>query len=421
MPEPATNSGKPDDTPPALAIRAPVRKRERLAVVIVLCLVLLFGLVLVLRWHSRQAAAKAQPRSGPPAVQVATTVVRKGEVGIYVNALGAVTPVNTVMVKSRVDGQLVKVNYVEGQMVKAGDSLVEIDPQPYEAQLTQAEGQLARDKALLENAHVDLDRYQIAYAKNAIPKQQLDTQLATVHQYDGAVKYDEGQVETARLQVAYSHIAAPISGRVGLRLVDAGNVIHATDTNPLAVITQLQPITLIFSVAEDYLPQIQQQLNLGRKLVVEAYDRAQQKKLASGYLLTLDNEIDTNTGTIKLKALFTNEDNALFPNQFVNARLLIDTERNATVVPTAAVQRNAQGAFVYVLQTNQTVAMRPISVGTTDGNQVAVNGVEPGEVLAADNFNRLQEGSKIAVRKPVESPPQAAGKSTKVASTEPGG
>src|SRR5215472_6149440 len=345
----------PNNTPgPSL------RVKRRSLIWPILAGTLLLGIVIgLVHRHKTVQTNRAKPASGPPPVQVTTAVVRKGEIGVYVNALGVVTPVPTVMVKSRVDGQLMSVNYVEGQMVHEGDSLVEVDPRPFQAQLTQAEGQLARDKALLENAHVDLDRYQTAYSKNAIPKQQLDTQHATVHQYEGTVKFDQGQVDNARLQLNYSHITAPISGRVGLRLVDAGNIVHATDTNPLAVITQLKPITLIFSVAEDYLPQIQQQLNLGKKLVVEAYDRAQQNKLATGSLLTLDNQIDTTTGTVKLKALFTNEDNALFPNQFVNARLLVNTEGDATVVPSVAVQRNAQGAFVYVVQTNETVAMRP--------------------------------------------------------------
>jgi len=305
-----------------------------------------------------------------------------------------------VMVKSRVDGQLMSVNYVEGQMLHAGDSLVEIDPRPYQAQLTQVEGQLARDQALLENARVDLERYQIANSKNAIPKQQLDTQVATVHQYEGTVKLDQGQVDTAKLQITYSHITAPFSGRVGLRLVDPGNIVHATDTNPLAVITQLQPITVIFSIAEDYLPQVQQQLRAGKTLAVDAFDRAQTKKLATGTLQTLDNQIDTTTGTLKLKAVFTNEDESLFPNQFVNARLLVDTLHDATLVPNTVVQRNAESAFVYVLKPGQTVAMQTITVGTTDGNASAVEGIAPGAVVAADNFNRLTHGAKVTVRKP---------------------
>jgi len=350
-------------------------------------------------------------------VQVTAAAVRKGDVGIYVRGLGTVTPVYTVMVKSRVDGQLMTVNYEEGQMVHQGDSLVAIDPRPYQAQLTQAEGQSVRDKALLENARVDLDRYQIAYSSNAIPKQQLDTQAATVHQYEGAVKLDEGQVDTAKLQLLYAHITAPISGRVGLRLVDPGNMVHATDANPLAVITQLQPITVVFCVSEDFLPAIQEQLRQGHKLTVEVYDRDQQNKLAIGTLLTLDNQIDTTTATIKLKALFPNDDNSLFPNQFVNARLLVNMQHEATLIPTPALQRSAQGPFVYVVQTNQTVALRPVSVGTTDGELTAVQGVEPGELIAMDNFNRLLDGAKVSVRQPGKEPKPGRSNTAKMAAT----
>jgi multidrug efflux system membrane fusion protein len=372
-------------------------KRRHWGWFVAACLVIGAIVVLVFRHHTSTQTNRARPGAASQAVPVSTSVVRKGDIGIYVNALGIVTPLNTVQVKSRVDGQLVQVNYTEGQMLHAGDSLVEIDQRPFQAQLTQAEGQLARDKALLENANVDLQRYQTAFAKNAIPKQQLDTQIATVHQYEGTVKFDQGQVDNANLQIVYARITAPISGRVGLRLVDPGNIVHATDTNPLAVITQLQPITVIFSIAEDYLPQIEQQVNRGVKLAVDALDRTQQQKLASGTLLTLDNQIDPTTGTIKLKAVFDNEDNSLFPNQFVNARLLITTEHDSTLVPAAAVQRNAQGPFVYVVQTNQTVSMRPVTVGATEANNTAVQGVQPGEIIVADNFNRLQEGAKVVV------------------------
>ena len=328
---------------------------------------------------------------------VGTVAARQGDIGTYVNALGVVTPLNTVSVKSRVDGQLVKVNYQEGQMVRAGDPLLEIDPAPFQASLVQVEGQLARDSALLENAYVDLDRYKEAFAKNAIPKQQLDTQAATVHQYEGTVKLDQGQVDNAKIQLAYCHIAAPISGRVGLRLVDAGNIVHASDANSLLVITELQPITVIFNVAEDYLPQIQQQLRTGKILAVDAFDRAQTKKLATGTLQTLDNQIDTTTGTVRLKAIFPDEDESLFPNQFVNARLLVDTVHNATLVPNTVIQRNAESAFVYVLKPDQTVAVRSITVGTTDGNASAVEGIAPGAVVVADNFNRLTDGAKVTV------------------------
>jgi multidrug efflux system membrane fusion protein len=411
---------KPSENPPVQNPDTPPQPRKRHPVLWAVGAVLILMIVMVVARRSPKAETQTgrggrMGGSNAP-LSVATAVVRKGDIGVYVNALGVVTPVYTVQVKSRVDGQLMTVNYKEGQMVKEGELLLEIDSRPYQAQLTQAEGQLARDKALLENARVDLDRYQTAFAKNAIPKQQLDTQVATVHQYEGAVKLDEGQVDNAKLQLAYSHITAPISGRLGLRLVDPGNIVHATDSNPLAVITQLQPITVVFSVAEDFLPEIQRQLNQGEKLEVQALDRSQQNKLATGTLLTIDNQIDTTTGTIKLKAEFPNEDGALFPNQFVNARLLVSTERNATLVPTVAIQRGAQGPFVYVVQTNQTVSMKPVTVGVTEGDTTSVEGIEPGEMVAADNFNRLQEGSKVAPRNGGGTPrPGGAMKTTHVA------
>jgi multidrug efflux system membrane fusion protein len=364
--------------------------------------------IVVSSLHRQGPAQADQGRRGfgSSVVPVATAVVRKGDIGVYTNALGIVTPVYTVMVKSRVDGQLMSVNYTEFQMVRQGDSLVEIDPRPYQAQVVQMEGQLVRDKALLANANIDLERYKIASASNAIPEQLLATQRATVRQYEGTVELDEGQLSNAVVQLIYAHITAPISGRVGLRLVDPGNIVHATDTNPLAVITQLQPITVVFSVAEDCLPEILEQLNQGEKLSVEAYDRDRElgKKLATGELLTLDNQIDTTTGTLRLKANFANEDNSLFPGQFVNVKLLVRTERGVLLVPTAAVQRSPEGTFVYVVQTNQTVAIRPVKMGRTEGDVAAVEGLEAGEIIAADNFNRLQDGVKVAVVKPEEGP-----------------
>ncbi len=359
--------------------------------------IILMVAIVLFRRHHGESEARAKP--APPPLPVAMATARKGNIGVYVTALGTVTPIRTVMLKSRVDGQLMSVNYKEGQLVHAGELLLEIDSRPFQAQLIEAQGQLARDHALLENAHVDLDRYQIAFSKNAIAKQQLDTQLATVHQYEGTVKFDEGQVTNAELQLTYSRITAPITGRVGLRLVDPGNIVHSSDTNPLAVITQLDPIDVVFSVAEDYLPEIQKQLASGQKLAVDAFDRTQQKKLASGTLLTLDNQIDPTTGTIKLKAEFPNPDSILFPNQFVNARLLVKTERDVTLVPSYVVQRSAEGSFVYAVQTNQTVAMSTVTVGVTDGRVTAVEGIEPGATLVADNFNRLQDGMKVAPKK----------------------
>lgn len=331
---------------------------------------------------------------------VTTVTSRKGDIGIYVNALGTVTPLYTVSVKTRVDGQLMKVYYREGQLVKEGDPLVDIDARPFEAALEQAQGQLTRDRALLENARLDFSRYQEAYAKNAIPKQQLDTQVSTVHQSEGTVKLDEGQVSNAMVQLDYTHITAPISGRVGLRLVDPGNIVHASDTSPLVVITELQPITVIFNVAEDYLGQIQEQLRQDKTMAVDAYDRAQQKKLASGVLETLDNQIDTTTGTVKLRAIFTNEDSSLFPNEFVNARLLVDTLHDATLVPNPVIQRDSQGSFVYLLNSDQTISTNPVIVKVTDGDTSAVDGLEPNKVLVADNFNRLSDGMKVSVRSP---------------------
>jgi len=351
--------------------------------------------------HLRRSAipsAHVKKAATPPPLLISAVTARNGDIGIYVNALGLVTPLQTVAVKSRVDGQLMAVNYIEGQMVHQSDSLVEIDPRPFQAQLTQVQGQFARDKALLENAHLDLDRYQAAYTRNAIPKQTLDTQAATVHQYEGIVQLDQGQLDNAQVQLAYCHITAPLTGRVGLRLVDSGNIVHANDTNPLVIITQLEPISVIFSVAEDFLPQIEQQMRQGKRLPVTTLDRAQQKTIAQGTLETLDNQIDTTTGTVKFKAIFTNDDGALFPNQFVNARLLVDTHHDARLLPNTAIQRNAQGAYVYLLKPDQTVAMQPVIVKTTDGNVSEIEGLQIGASIAGDNFNRLTDGAKVAIR-----------------------
>ena len=337
------------------------------------------------------------------AVTVSTAVARQGDIGIFLDALGTVTPVYTVTVTSRVQGEIMNVYYREGQMVRKGDPLLEIDPRPYEAAVTQMEGQLAHDQAVLTEAKIDLDRYQQAFNRNAIAKQQLDDQEQVVLQDQGTVKNDEGQLANARVNLVYTHITAPIDGRVGLRLVDPGNIIQANSTTPLVVITQLQPITVIFSIAEDHLGQIQQQLQKGKKLDVDAFDREQARKLATGSLLTLDNVIDTTTGTLKLKAVFPNNDFALFPSQFVNARLLVDTVHNAILIPTPAIQRNAQGAYVYVIKSDQTAAIHPITAGTTDGTVTAVDGLQPGDNVAINGFDKLQDGAKVNLRTPSNS------------------
>jgi len=392
--EPTPNSAKP----PARVQPHKPRKRWPWIIAGLIIVLGIIGFSLFRRHSKGPTAHEGRGRSAQGPLMVSTITATNGDIGVYVNALGSVTPLNTVAVRSRADGQLIKVAYTEGQIVKEGDSLAEIDPRAYQAQLTQVEGQFARDSALLENARLDLERYQAAFKRNAVPKQTLDTQMATVHQYEGTVRLDQGMIDNAKVQLSYCHITSPLSGRVGLRLVDPGNIVHASDTNPLAIITQLQPIAVIFSVAEDYLPSIEQRLLQGQKLAAEAFDRTQQKKLETGTLETLDNQIDPTTGTLRLKALFANTNNFFFPNQFVNIRLLVDTHRNVTLLPNPVLQRNAQGAFVYLVKPDQTVGLHPITVGTTDGNVSEVEGLEAGAVVAADNFNRLTDGAKITIR-----------------------
>jgi multidrug efflux system membrane fusion protein len=394
---PDDSSTLPAEKPKPAGPQRPRRKRH---VWVWVAVVLAAGaLLFVYRHYQTAEKAKESKPTAQRGVPVATATVTKGDIGVYVEALGTVTPVYTVTVTSRVQGQIMEVLYREGQMVRKGDPLLEIDPRPYQAAVTQAEGQLAHDEAVLAEARIDLDRYQAAFNQNAIAQQQVYDQQQAVKQYEGTVKNDQGLLDTAKVNLVYCHITSPIDGRVGLRLVDPGNIVQANSTTPLVVITQLQPITVIFSVAEDYLSQIQQQLRQGQKLKVDAQDRTQVKTLATGSLLTLDNQVDTTTGTVKLKAVFDNKDNSLFPNQFVNAKLLIQTQRGVVLAPTPAIQRNSQQAFVYVIKPDQTASVTNITVGTADGNITAVQGIQPGQIVAVSGFDKLQDGIKVQPRK----------------------
>ena len=355
------------------------------------------------------AAAKKEAASRP--VPVSGVAAKTGDLGVYISGLGTVTAINTVTVRSRVDGQLVKVAFKEGQVVHEGDLLAEIDPRPFQVQLMQAEGQKAKDEATLANARVDLQRYEVLVKEDSIARQQLDTQAATVRQLEASVKSDQGQVESAKLNLTYSRITAPISGSAGLRIVDAGNIVHASDPNGIVVLTQLQPITVLFTIPADRLPQVLQQMRgAGKQLAVDAYDRDMKNKLATGTVLAVDNQIDPATGTVKIKGIFDNESNALYPNQFVNARLLVDTLHGATIIPAAAVQRSPQSTFVYAVKPDSTVDMRNVEVALTEGDEAAIRkGVAPGEVVIIEGVDKLQPGTKVAVGAPGAPPPRQGG------------
>jgi membrane fusion protein, multidrug efflux system len=331
-------------------------------------------------------------------VTLTVATATKGNIGVYLDAIGTVTPVYTASITSQVTGPVVAVHFKEGQIVRKGDPLVDIDPRPFQATLMQAQGTLERDQAILAQGMMDRDRYRDAWARNAIPKQTLDDQEKIVLQQAGTVKIDQGTVAFDQVQLGYCHITAPISGRVGLRLVDPGNVVQAAGTVTLAVITQLQPITVIFTIPEDSLGQVQPRLRVGAKLPVDAYDRAALKKVASGSLLTLDNQIDTTTGTVKARASFDNRDNALFPNEFVNARLLVNTLQEATIIPSSTIQHNGTAAFVYVIQDNM-AHQRPVKPGVSEGNNTEVEGVASGEVVADSSFDKLQDKARVVISK----------------------
>ena len=340
-------------------------------------------------------------KAGDPASRVTSVVatpIRQGTLDVYLYALGTVTPLNAVTVRSRVDGQLMKVAFEEGQMVKKGDLLALIDPRPFEVQLTLANGNQARNKALLENARVDVQRYRALLAQDSISKQQVDTQESLVRQYEAAVQADQGNIDNAKLQLAYTRVVAPISGRVGLRQVDPGNIVRAADANGIVVITQLSPIGVVFPIPEDQLPRVMKRLMAGDRIPVEAYDRAQKEKLGSGRLLTADNQIDPATGTIKLKAEFPNTDGMLFANQFVNVRMPVETRPNATLAPTAAIQRGVAGTFVYVVKDDKTVSVTPVTIGSTQGEITSIDsGLSPGALVVVDGADRLREGAKVEV------------------------
>ncbi|MBX3024190.1 MdtA/MuxA family multidrug efflux RND transporter periplasmic adaptor subunit [bacterium] len=357
---------------------------------------------------TRQSApAAGAPRVAPPAPVVAVAA-RRGDLPVTLDGIGTVTPLASVTVRSRVDGQLMRVHFEEGQMVQAGDLLAEIDPRPFQVQLEQAQGQLARDQALLANANVDLARYKRLVAEDSIPHQQLDTQQALVRQYQGVVQADQAQVDNAQLQLTYARITAPISGRLGLRLVDPGNMVHAADAGGLVVITQMSPIGVVFTIPEDSLQPVLEKVRAGAELPVEAYDRGKRTLLATGSLLTLDNAVDPSTGTVRLKAQFPNDDGALFPNQFVNARLLLDLRRGVTLVPTAAVQRGSQGPFVYVVKADQTAEVRPVTLGDDDGDDTAIaHGLTPGELVVVDGADALRAGRAVSLRTPTDESPKA--------------
>ncbi len=358
------------------------------------------------------AAGKGNQPAATPVVAVRAT---KGNIGVYFNGLGTVTPIYTVTIKTQVDGQLIDVRYREGDIVQKGDLLAEIDPRPYQAALTQAEGQLARDQATLENAQVDLKRYQVLVPQKAAPEQQLATQQATVHQAEGTVKLDQGLVDAARTNLVFTKITAPITGLLGLRLVDPGNIVHTTDTTGLVVITQLDPISVIFTVSEDQLPTVLQKLRAKQTLQVDAYDRDMTKKLAQGTLTTVDNQIDQTTGTDRIRATFDNKNNALFPNQFVNARLLVQEKRGVVLLPTAAIQRNSSTTFVYLVKPDSTVTIRNVTLGTTEGDVSEItSGLNAGDVAVMSGADKLEEGSRVNAQISGEqaNPSSGSGKST---------
>lgn len=393
------------DAPQESRLKPTSRGSWRVWLAVVLVLAIIAGGIawLVLRAPANAPAAKGRGGFDPNArpMPVVAAPARKGNIEVYIDGLGTVTPRNMVVVRARVDGQLMSVAFREGQTVKTGDLLAQIDPRPFEVQLTQANGQMARDQAQLKNAQVDLERYRTLLTQDSISKQQVDTQEALVRQFQGAVQSDQGAIDNARLQLTYSRVTAPISGRVGLRQVDPGNIVHASDSNGLVTITQVQPITVVYPVPEDNVPRIVKRMQGGQDVAVEAFDRGGKNKLATGRLLTIDNQIDTTTGTVKVKAEFPNQDSALFPNQFVNVRMGVETKEDVTLVPSAAIQRGAPGTFVFLVKEDQSVAMTPVKLGAVQGESTELqSGVEPGNLVVVDGADKLRDGSKVELIDP---------------------
>jgi multidrug efflux system membrane fusion protein len=388
--------GPDNQIPPLVPAHPRHHKVVWIVVGSVLLLVLVLVFVLILRHHEAAEKAAALARTAATGITVTSATAQKGNIGVYLDSIGTVTPVYTDSITSEVNGLVVAVHYKEGQRVSKGDPLIDIDPRPYLATLLQAQGALERDENVLAQAQMDLERYREAWARKAIAKQILDDQEKLALQDEGTVKNDLGTVQYDQVQVDFCHIIAPIAGRVGLRLVDPGNVVQSSGTVTLAVITQLEPITVIFTISEDSLGRVQAGARKKAKLAVDAFDRTAQTKIASGNLLTIDNQIDTTTGTVRGRALFANKNDALFPNQFVNTRLLVNTLQGVTLIPASAIQQNGQASFVYVIQ-NNIAHIRSIKPGVTDGGVTQVEGINPGDVVANSSFDKLQDNSKVVI------------------------
>ncbi|MEM5437334.1 MdtA/MuxA family multidrug efflux RND transporter periplasmic adaptor subunit [Paraburkholderia diazotrophica] len=429
QPESSRNAG-PSSPPPGHEPGPGAVKRHRGRTIALIAAVVIVAAIVLARWHpwnrSDAGASAAAGASGAQAARggrrgggaaganqaqpVHVAAVAQGEMPVVLNALGTVTPLANVTVRTQLSGTLQTVAFQEGQMVKQGDLLAQVDPRPYQISLANAEGTLAKDMALLQTARIDLKRYQTLLSQDSIASQQVDTQASLVRQYEGQVKSDQANIDTFKLDLVYARITAPVSGRVGLRQVDPGNYVTPGDTNGVVVITQLQPISVIFTTSEDNLPSILKQLHAGTKMSVTAYDRSNTTSLEAGYLETVDNQIDTTTGTVKLRATFQNNEGLLFPNQFVNTRLLVNVVKNAIIVPTSAVLNGSMGSFVYVVKPDNTVTVRPVKVGPVDGEHTSIaSGLQVGERVVTDGSDRLKEGAKITI--PADRPRGASGAS----------